>query len=148
MAVHLNLDLLYLEFLDSKDAKWVFEGGRQSFKGSMLQLDWWNPEASCVRRKEAVKEAWIRVVGLPLHMWIGEILQRIGDSCGGFIALDKDTTLKTKLLWACIFVRLGGRIGSNVIEAGSRSFELQVWWELLPWCAGLYPARGRNGSEY
>ena len=49
--------------------KWVFEAGRKSFKGSSLQLEWWNPELGCVKRKETVKEAWLRVVSLALHLW-------------------------------------------------------------------------------
>ena len=92
-----NNDLLFFEFVDREDAKWVFEVGKRSFRGSSLQLEWWNPESSCVkRRKETVKEAWLQVVGLPLHLWTNEIFIRIGDSCEGFLAMDKETTLKTR----------------------------------------------------
>ena len=31
----------------------------------------------------------------------------------------------------------------NILE-GSRSFELQIWWELPPRSVGVYPARERN----
>ena len=55
--------------------------------------------------KEEVKEAWIRVVGLPLHLWSQEILKMIGDSCGGFLAIDKETTLRVKVSWARILVK-------------------------------------------
>ena len=37
-------------------------------------------------------------VGLPLHLWTGEILRRISDRCRGFMALDKETALKIELL--------------------------------------------------
>ena len=39
MVVHLNNDLLFFEFADPKDAKWVFKVGRRSFRGSPLQLE-------------------------------------------------------------------------------------------------------------
>ena len=45
-----------------------------------------------------MKEVWIRVVGLPLHLWTREIPKLIGDSCGGFVAIDQETTLQTEVL--------------------------------------------------
>ena len=27
------------------------------------------------------------------------------------------------------------------IQAGARSYELQVWWELPPWCSSVFPSR-------
>ena len=105
----LNKEMLFLEFVDPKDAKWVFEAGNRSFRGNPLQLKWWDPEAGCPKRKDTFKEAWKRVVGLPLHLWTGEILKRIEDSCRGFIAIDKDTALKTKVHWAWIKVNFRGK---------------------------------------
>ena len=35
----------------------------------------------------------MRVVGLPAHLWSRKIPKRIGDGCGGFIAVDEGTTL-------------------------------------------------------
>ena len=36
MMVHLNNDLLFFEFADSEDAKWVFKVGKRSFRRSSL----------------------------------------------------------------------------------------------------------------
>ena len=58
MVSFLNKDVLFLKFVDSEDAKWVLEGGRRSFNGFPMQLEWWNPVGS-VKKKEMVKEAWI-----------------------------------------------------------------------------------------
>ena len=30
------------------------------------------------------------------------------------------------------------------ILASARSYELQTWWELAPWIAGVYPLKGDN----
>ena len=144
MVTFLNEDLFFLEFFDPMEARWVLDAGRRRFRGEMLQLDWWSPDAGCVKKKELVKEAWLRVVGLPLHLWIPRILKMIGDNCGGFLALDKDTTPKTKILWARVLVRLEGKERHSVVNilVGSQSFELQAWWELPPWSADVYPSKG------
>ena len=76
MLAVLNEDLLFLEFDSPEKAKWVLESGRRSFKGGVLQLERWSPESGCIRRKGSVQEAWIRVVGLPLHLWTPEILKK------------------------------------------------------------------------
>ena len=140
----LNKDLFFLEFSDPEEARWVLDVGRRSFKGEMLQLDWWSPYIDCVKRKELVKEAWLRVVRLPLHLWTPMILKMIGDSCRGFLALDKDTTLKTKILWARVLVRLEGKERPSMVNilAGMQSFGLQGWWELPSWSADVYPSKG------
>ncbi|RVW73524.1 hypothetical protein CK203_060047 [Vitis vinifera] len=51
-------------------------------------------------------EAWVRVVGLPLHLWSHEVFKRIDDGCGGFVAVDEDTDSLTELQWAQILVKL------------------------------------------
>ena len=104
MLAILNEDLLFLEFGSSKEARWVLESGRRSFKGGILQLEQLRLESGCIRRKGLVQEAWIRVVGLPLHLWTPETLKKIGDSCRGFLALDKVTTLRTEVRWARMLI--------------------------------------------
>ena len=65
LIAFLNEDLLFSEFGSKKEARGVLEAGRRNFKGNCLQLDWWRLEAGCIRCKDIVKEAWIKVVGLP-----------------------------------------------------------------------------------
>ena len=83
------------------------------------------------------------VVRLPLHLWTTEILKRIGENCGGFITINKDTTLKTQVIWARILVRVEGKTRPSMIhiQAGARSYELHVWWELPPWCSRVFSSR-------
>ena len=133
MISYLNENLMFLEFESLEEAKWVLESVRRSFKGDLLQLEWWSLESVCIRQKATVKEAWIRVVGLPLLLWTPEILKKIGDACGGFLALEKETTLRTKVMWARILVKLVGKTRPSVVNIleGLRSFELQIWWEIL-----------------
>ena len=43
----------------------------------------------CTRKESLAKEVWVRVVGLPLHLWSREVFKRIGECCGGFVAVDE-----------------------------------------------------------
>ena len=137
----LNQNLFFLGFDSSEEANWVMENGSRIFRGEVLHLEWWTQLTGCTRRKGQDQEAWIRVVGLPLHLWTREILKKVGDSCGGFVALDKETTLRTDLLWAKILVKMNStRKPSSVnLLAGARSYELQIWWEIQPRVAEVYP---------
>ena len=141
----LNKDLLILEFNSPEKAKWVLESGRRSFKGGVLQLDWWSPESGCLRSKGSMQEAWIRVVGLPLHLWTTEILRKLGDACGGFVAVDELTEMRKEVKWARLLIKLSGKARPSVVNIleGPRSYELQIWWEILPWVTGVYPVNSR-----
>ena len=83
------------------------------------------------------------MVGLALHLWTRETLKQIGDECRGFLKVDKETGLRTETSWARILVRLKemARPSTVNILAGLRSFKLQIWWELPPWVAGVYPSK-------
>ena len=96
-----------------------------------------------MKSKNLVKEAWVSVVGLPLHLWTHETLKQIGDGCGGFLMVDKETTLRTEVSRARILVRLKGMARPNTVNilASSRSYELHIWWELSPWIADVYPSK-------
>ena len=82
-------------------------------------------------------------------MWTHEILKKIGDACRGFLVLDKVTTLRTKVMWARMLIKVVGKSrpsAVNILE-GSRSFELQIWWEIPPWLAEVYPVCSRSKTE-
>ena len=137
----LNAELLMLEFDSPEKAKWVLETGRRRFSGGILQLEWWRPEAGCVRRKDSAQEVWIRVVGLPLHLWKPEILRQLGETCGGFVTVDKSTEEKKEVRWARILIKVEGNYRPSVVNIleGPRAYELQIWWEIVPWVTGVYP---------
>ena len=97
--------------------------------------------------KENVREAWIRVVGLPLHLWRHEVLKKIGD-CGGFLAIDKETALRVKVSWARILVKIGEMARPSVINIleRKRNSELQIWWELSSKSIEVYPSKARKSQ--
>ena len=87
---------------------------------------------------------WVRIVGLPLYLWTCDVLRMIEDGCGGYLAIDKETTLWTDVfLWARILVKVEGKERPSTINilSGSRSYEFQLWWELPSWVARVFPSK-------
>ena len=124
----------------------VMENGSRICRGGVMQLEWWSPYSGCKGIRDQEKEAWIRVVGLPLHLWAGEILKKVGDSCGGFVAMDEGTASKTDLLWARILVKINtkAKLGSINLIAGDRSYAVQIWWEIRPTVAEMISKSSRT----
>ena len=69
MVVFLNNDLLIFEFDGAEEANYALERSRRTFRGGRLNLERWNLDAGCVKRKNQLNKAWVRIVGLPLHLW-------------------------------------------------------------------------------
>ena len=145
----LNQKLFFMGFDLTEEADWVMENGSRICRGEALLLERWTPSTGCTRSNSQNQEAWIRVFGLPLHLWTEEILVKIGDSCGGFVAMDKETSLMENFHWARIRVKMEGsdRPTSVILLAGARSYEIQLWWEIQPRVTEVYPCRTRRETE-
>ena len=76
----------------------------------------------------------MKVVGLPLHLWSRDVFKRIGESCGGFLAVDDETTYFSQLQWARILVRASGKNmpSSLQVVAGNFCWVVNLWWEIPP----------------
>ena len=81
--------LLLFEFEDRMEAEMVLVRGSRRFNERLLSLERWQHETGCEVKKGSCKEAWVRVLGLPLHLWSLEVFKKVGDCCGGFIAVDE-----------------------------------------------------------
>ena len=129
--VRLDRKLLLFKLETLSKADRVLKFGRWSLRGYPLQLERWNQNLCCVQSTDWGKEVWVKVVGLPVHLWNRKVLKKIGNECGGFIAMDEDTTSLVELLWARILVKCKGKDTPKTAEvrAGSISYLLQLWWE-------------------
>ena len=145
----LNQNLFFMCFDSKEEADWVMENGSRICRGEALILERWNPSTGCMRSRSQNQEAWIRVVGLPLYLWTEKILVTIGNSCGGFVAMDKETSLMKNLFWARILVKMKshGRPTSVNLLVGGRSYEIQIWWEIQPRVTEVYPRRSSRDTE-
>ena len=69
------------------------------------------------------------------------------------MALEKVTALRMAVKWARMLINSVGKSRPSVVNIleGSRLFELQIWWEILPWLADVYPvysnAEAKNPKE-
>ena len=144
LVAFLHEDLMFFEFTLPKEVSRALVMEPKSLRGGLLDVERWNPDSGCTKNRDRAKEVWIRVVGLPPNLWTREILKQIREGCGGFISMDKETALRTEVKWARLRVSLKGeiRLSSLNILARERSYELQIWWELQLWVAGVYLARG------
>ena len=144
----LGRGLLLFEFELLSEAERVLERGMRRVKDNALFLEKWHPEVGCFCNKVSAKEAWVRVVGLPLHLWSREVFKLIGDGCGGFIAVDDKTDIMAEMQWARLLVKVVGRdIPTSVqIVVGSGCFSVQLWWETLPWFSQVVPAGSLFGK--
>ncbi|KAJ9671312.1 hypothetical protein PVL29_025146 [Vitis rotundifolia] len=145
----LGRDILLFDFELSHEAERVLARGKRSIKENCLILDRWNPKVGCSCKNSNAVEAWVRVVRLPLHFWSLEVFKRIGDGCGGFVAVDEDTRSLSELQWARILVKHAEWEVPNSahIVLGSGCFSLQLWWESPPWFTQVVPGRLAKGRR-
>ena len=63
------------------------------------------------------------------------MFKSIGESCGGFIAVDEETAFFSELQWARILVRTSGKFrpGTLQVAVGNFCWTVSLWWENPPW---------------
>ncbi|KAL6330900.1 hypothetical protein AAG906_009328 [Vitis piasezkii] len=108
-----------MEFELPAEAEQVSKIGSISFGGLFLRLEKWRPETGCLKEGERSNEAWVRVVGLPVSLWERDILRKIGDACGGFLAVDHQTEK-----WRSY--------GHNSWFGLKGPVMVTLWWEIRP----------------
>ena len=138
---------ILLEFGLMEEANRVMSCGKRSIGGINLGLERWNPKVGCLEEGEITKENWVRIVGLPLSLWNPKILRRVGEECGGFIAMDPRMEKLQELQWARILVRTEGEDLPRVMEIAveEKVYTLALWWELKP---ALRKAQENRREEY
>ena len=123
--------------------------GPRRFRERLLSLERWQHATGCLVKEGSYKEAWVRVLGLPLHLWGREVFIKIGGCCGGgFVAVDEGSVNLVQLQWARILVRLNGRSlpASLQLVVGFTCYSIQLWWEVPPKFSMVVPRSCSNGS--
>ncbi|KAJ9675822.1 hypothetical protein PVL29_024664 [Vitis rotundifolia] len=123
-----------MEFELLTEAEQAFKLGSISVGGIFLRLEKWRSETGCLREGEKSSEAWVRVVGLPVSLWERDILRRIGEACGGFLAVDYQTETMEELQWARLLVKRNGEALPNAVEVWIEElcYSVTLWWEVRP----------------
>ena len=121
-------------FESPNEARRILREGTGRFGGLPISLREWGKDVGCMVGRERCRTSWVRLLGLPLHLWSRPILKRIGDKCGGFDAVDENAAFLIDPRWARIRVKWDGSSNprSVVVSEGDRSFVIQLWWEFQP----------------
>ncbi|KAG5569629.1 hypothetical protein H5410_059395 [Solanum commersonii] len=129
----LNSEMFLFEFPNRYMAELIIQG-QWRWKSSIFHLDWWSPTIGCTPSPSTVRETWIRVVGIPLHLWSRKVFQEIGDLCGGWIETEEETELKNHLKWARILVKNNGRnLPKEVsVACDGITYFFPIWAESKP----------------
>ena len=109
--------------------------GLSLFEGRRLLLEWRRLDVGRFREDACVGKLWVRVLGLPVHLWGREFFKWLGDACGGFVAVDEETTERRNLKWARTLIKSSVRKTSSQLFVVDREvvYAAQLWWEILPW---------------
>ena len=93
---NLRENLLLVEFEFADEAKRVFQSGARRFRGRSFCLEKWKPSVGCFEGDRGdLRLVWVRILGLPLHLWGRSLFKKFGDSCGRFVAVD-ESSLKSE----------------------------------------------------
>lgn len=105
--------------------------GSWEWKKTPVKLIWWNPLVNTVEETERIESTWVRILGLPLHLWSQTTFKAIGDRSGGWVETEEETMLWNHLKWARIRVIGDGHNTPKeiVVENGGVLFKLEIWVE-------------------
>ena len=133
-------------FESPKEAERILRKGTRRLSGFSISLRKWEKNVGCNFGSDVGETMWVRLIGLPLHLWSRSVLKRIGDKCGGFMAVDENMMFLSDLCWARIRVKWDGRSTppSIVVSKGDGRCVIQLWWEVQP---RMMPERVVKESE-
>ena len=57
-----------------------------------------------MKERASAKEIWVRVIGLPMHLWGKDFFKRVDDACKGSVVVDVDIVERCHLQWTRILV--------------------------------------------
>ena len=124
-------------------AKRVYNSRARHFRERSFYLEKWKPTIGCLEgEKGGAGLVWVRILGLPLHLWGRSLFRTFGDSCGRFMAVDENTAERRNLKWARILVKTRGwkHPSSLQVVAGLFCFALQLWWEDEAYISTMLPS--------
>ena len=148
--VRMRKGLWLFEFENSEEVDRVLKRGRRRCGGNLLCLKKWGLDLGCMSRGDIEEKAWVREVGLLVHLWSWKILRKIGGGCGGFVVVDEDTVSLFELCCARILVRLRDFDPPKFVEVvvGGNNFMIQLWWEIFPYLETKQSSEKKMGLRH
>ena len=139
--------LLELEFMG--EAKHVLSSGNRLVGGVQLGLERWSPRCGCEEEGGNRKEAWVKILGLPISLWVPSILRRVGDECGEFVAMDPQMEKMKDFQWARILIKTKNEDLSSTLDivVEEACYSLSLWWEIRPEMRKVLTGSRSNGRS-
>ena len=116
---------ILLEFESLDEAQRVSLSREKMMGGLRLSFE---KCSGCREEEEQSNEVWVRIFGLPVSLWNPTVLRRVGDECGGFVAIDPQTVKLKELQWARILVKTddGAKPSTLVIGIEEEAYTLAL----------------------
>ncbi|RVW93980.1 hypothetical protein CK203_034040 [Vitis vinifera] len=123
---------ILLEFEYVGEAKRALSSGNRLVGGVQLGLERWSPRCGCEEEGGSRKEAWVKILRLPISLWVPSILRKVGDECGGFVAMDPQTKKMEDLEWTRILVKTRNEVLPSMLDivVEEACYSLSLWWEV------------------
>lgn len=126
-VVDMNGKDFLFEFPSESEALRILREKQWVFNQEPIFLDRWDVVGCCHREGRKPRVAWVRALGLPLHLWGSAVFREIGRKCGGFIKVDEFKEARRDLRWARILVKYSNKMPVCVkIGVGSRIFIVPI----------------------
>ena len=140
---------ILLEFEVVGEAKCVLSFGNRLVGGVQLGLERWSPRCGCEEEGGNRKEVWVKILGLPISLWVPSILRRVGDECGGFVAMDTQTEKMEDLQWARILIKTKNEVLPSTLDIVVEEvcYSLSLWWEMRPEMRKVSTGSRSNGRS-
>lgn len=117
--------------LSEAEVRCVLMEGKMSWGNLCLLANVWHPQAGCKGYGSKDEGKWIRVFGVPVHLWGSPIFRAIGNHGRGFIR--SAPAAPDSLEWVRLLVSDVGQVLESVmISNGDQRFECAVWEKLPP----------------
>ncbi|CAN1768204.1 hypothetical protein LINPERHAP1_LOCUS10560, partial [Linum perenne] len=96
---------------------------RRPFKGILLQIDKWIPEAGRSNVLSRDNVIWVSINGIPLHLRSSDLFRHLSDFCGTFLGFELTDSLSS----VRVKVKLKGELPESIpVIFRNKSFLLRV----------------------
>lgn len=90
--------------------------GHMDWGHFVLPMDIWVPRAVCQGDFRNTSEGWVRIFGIPAHLWCLAVFRVVGDMCQGF--LEANTVDDSFFEWVRVKVMYPERCLSTITNDG------------------------------
>ncbi len=111
----------------------------------------WHKDFNPLTKSLNTFPVWVRLLNLPLHLWVDSILEEVGSSLGAFCYIDKASSNVFHTTYAHILVEIDVSKGlPDIVSMASslRSWDILLDYEGIPFYCRKCHKTGHLASSY